>query len=135
MGRFTFMIRSGLFPFEKYIKNKLLCIPRIWYIIYLFFRSHLQRVFGVKSRNCLVLFPEGGFLRKRKVKYYQVYLNPEDWCLETDENVIVHDCIDIFDLYEHYIYESILQNFCNRIHIYYFRLWVKVLQKRKICQF
>jgi len=29
-------------------------------------RSHLQRVFGVKSRNCLVLFPEGGFLRKRK---------------------------------------------------------------------
>jgi len=29
-------------------------------------RSHLKRVFVQKTRNCLVLFPEGGFLRKRK---------------------------------------------------------------------
>jgi lysophosphatidylglycerol acyltransferase 1 len=29
-------------------------------------RSHLQRVFAQKTRDCLVLFPEGGFLRKRK---------------------------------------------------------------------
>ena len=27
---------------------------------------HLQRVFVKKKRQCLVLFPEGGFLRKRK---------------------------------------------------------------------
>jgi lysophosphatidylglycerol acyltransferase 1 len=29
-------------------------------------REHLTRVFHVKNRDCLVLFPEGGFLRKRK---------------------------------------------------------------------
>lgn len=29
-------------------------------------RTHLRRVFIEKGRDCLVLFPEGGFLRKRK---------------------------------------------------------------------
>jgi len=29
-------------------------------------RHHLEKVFAKKGRNCLVLFPEGGFLRKRK---------------------------------------------------------------------
>jgi lysophosphatidylglycerol acyltransferase 1 len=30
-------------------------------------RSHLERSFAKKERKYLVLFPEGGFLRKRKV--------------------------------------------------------------------
>ena len=30
-------------------------------------RHHLQRSFAKKERKYLVLFPEGGFLRKRKV--------------------------------------------------------------------
>ena len=29
-------------------------------------KDHLKRVFVKKKRQCLVLFPEGGFLRKRK---------------------------------------------------------------------
>ena len=29
-------------------------------------KDHLTRVFVKKKRQCLVLFPEGGFLRKRK---------------------------------------------------------------------
>ena len=29
-------------------------------------KDHLTRVYVKKKRQCLVLFPEGGFLRKRK---------------------------------------------------------------------
>lgn len=29
-------------------------------------RTHLRNVFVRKDRNCLVIFPEGGFLRKRR---------------------------------------------------------------------
>jgi lysophosphatidylglycerol acyltransferase 1 len=33
-------------------------------------RHHLQRSFAKKERKYLVLFPEGGFLRKRKVSRF-----------------------------------------------------------------
>ena len=40
-------------------------------------RSHLKQVFVRKTRECLVIFPEGGFLRKRKVSTIYYYFNVE----------------------------------------------------------
>jgi lysophosphatidylglycerol acyltransferase 1 len=43
-------------------------------------RSHLERSFAKKERKYLVLFPEGGFLRKRKVsRIFYIYIYSSMW--------------------------------------------------------